>query len=151
MSPWAIGAAEIDALLSQGHLQRVRGGEANGRQLLERASRTLHTATAIAQDDPDSAFVLAYDAARYGGTALLAQQGLRPTTTGGHYVVEVALRTQFGSGFRPFGALRRRRNELEYPHGYGDTTTTEEALAAIDTARDLVDASSRLLPTLGFF
>lgn len=62
-----------------------------------RASRTLTTAETIASDDPDSAFVLAYDSARYAGTALLAHQGLRPTTSGGHYAVEVALRAQFGT------------------------------------------------------
>ena len=48
----------------------------------------------------DSAFVLAYDAARYAARALLAQQGLRPTTSGGHYVVEVV-------GGIPTGAMRK--------------------------------------------
>jgi hypothetical protein len=38
----------------------------------------LETAAAIVADDPESAFVLAYDAARFVGEALLAQQGLRP-------------------------------------------------------------------------
>jgi hypothetical protein len=45
-------------------------------------------ARAIEQASPDSAFVLAYDAARQACTAPLAQQGLRPTTSGGHYAVE---------------------------------------------------------------
>ena len=36
---------------------------------------------------PDSSVVLAYDAARQACVALLAQQGLRPTTAGGHYAV----------------------------------------------------------------
>ena len=82
---------------------------------LQKASRTLETAGDIADQDPDSAYVLVYDAARYAGTAILAHRGLRPTTSGGHYALEVALRAQFGDGFRPFGAVRRRRNELEYP------------------------------------
>lgn len=43
--------------------------------------------------------------------------GTPTATSGGHYAVEVALRAQFGEGFRPFGAMRRRRNELEYPSG----------------------------------
>lgn len=153
MSRWPMGEAEIEQLISgrPPALQQVRGGQANGEHLMEKAVRTLATATAISADDPDSAFVLAYDAARYAATALLAQQGLRPTTGGGHYAVEIALRAQFGPGFRSFGALRRRRNELEYPRGPGETTTAEEALQAIDDAEGLVEAARQLLPTLGLF
>jgi hypothetical protein len=33
-------------------------------------------------------------------------------------------------GFRPFGALRRRRNELEYPLLPSDTATADEASQA---------------------
>ena len=95
--------------------------------------------------------MLAYDAARYSGTAILAQQGLRPTTSGGHYAVEVALRAQFGDGFRPFGAMRRRRNELEYPSGPGETTTHEEAHKAIQDAGVLLQAAEKLLLTLSIF
>ena len=118
-------------------LQQVIGGQANGEHLLQKASRTLETAGQIADQDP-SAYVLAYDAARYSGTAILAQQGLRPTTSGGHYVVEVALRAQFGDGFQPFGAMRRRGNELEYPTGPGETTTHDEAQKAIQDAEGLL-------------
>lgn len=39
--------------------------------------------------------------------------GLRPTSSGGHYVIEEVLRAQFGNTFRDFGALRRRRNEID--------------------------------------
>jgi hypothetical protein len=151
MTRWTIGEAEIERLLAERQLQQVTGAQANGEHLLGRAARTLSTASDIVDDDPDSAYILAYDAARYAGTALLAQQGLRPTTSGGHYAVEVALRSQFGNGFRPFGAMRRRRNELEYPSGPGETTTPKEAHEAIDYAQQLYDAASRLLPTLGLF
>jgi len=105
----------------------------------------------IAQDDPDSAYVLAYDAARYSATALLARQGLRPTTSGGHYAVELAVRAQFGDGFRAFGAMRRRRNELEYPGGPGETTTPDEAGTAITDAGRLHRAAQQLLATLPIF
>ncbi len=151
MSRWAIGEAEIEKLLTDKQLQRVQGGQANGEHLIEKAGRTIATATEIAEDDPDSAYVLAYDAARYAGTALLAQQGLRPTTSGGHYAVEQALRAQFGNGFRAFGAMRRRRHELEYPSGPGETTTQDEALETIADAQGLLDAARQLMPTLGLF
>jgi hypothetical protein len=84
--------------------------------LLEQARRTASTAARLVSSDAHSAHVLAYDAARFACIALLAQQGLRATTSGGHYAAEQAVRAQFGDGFRPFGSLRRRRNELEYPH-----------------------------------
>jgi HEPN domain-containing protein len=145
-----MGEAEIEKLLAERQLQQVTGAQANGEHLLRRAARTLSTASDIV-DDPDSAYILAYDAARYAGTALLAQQGLRPTTSGGHYAVELALRSQFGNGFRPFGAMRRRRHELEYPSGPAETTTPKEAHEAIEDAQRLYDAASRLLPTLGVF
>ena len=151
MSRWPRGEAEIEQLVASKQLQRVVGGQANGEHLLERAARTVATASEIAPDDPDSAFVLAYDAARYAATALLAQQGLRPTTSGGHYVVEVALRAQFGDGFRSFGAMRRRRNELEYPTGPGENTTPGEAVTAITDAEHLLRAAQQLLPTLSIF
>lgn len=148
MSRWPQGEAQIEQLIATKQLQQVIGGQANGAHLLLKASRTLETASAVAGEDPDSAYVLAYDAARYSGTALLAQEGLRPTTSGGHYVVEVALRAQFGEGFRPFGAMRRRRNELEYPTGPGETTSHDEAQKAIKDAEALLLAARQLLPTL---
>jgi hypothetical protein len=84
-------------------------------------------------------------------TAILAQQGLRPTTSGGHYAVEVVLRAHFGDGFRPFGAMRRRRNELEDPTGPGETTAHDEAQKAIQDAKALLMAAQQLLSTLSIF
>lgn len=83
--------------------------------------------------------------------ALLAQQGLRATTSGGHYAVERAVRAQFGPGFRPFGDLRRRRNELEYPRLPADTASEEEATQAVRAARQLITAAKALLSQLSFF
>ncbi len=77
--------------------------------------RTAATAAGLIATDAYSAYILAYDATRFACVSLLAQQGMRATTSGGHYAIERAVRAQFGPGFRPFGDLRRRRNELEYP------------------------------------
>jgi hypothetical protein len=119
--------------------------------LLEKAATTLTTARGAIESDPDSALVLAYDAARQAITGLLAQQGLRPTTKGGHYAVERAARAQFGQGFRQFGALRRRRNELEYPERPGDDATTDEATEAVDNAEAIIASAQALLDQLGLF
>ena len=84
MARWPRGEADVERLVGLGHLQHVTGAAADGTPLLAKARRTLATAESVAPSDPDSAFVLAYDAARYAATALLAHQGLRPTTAGGH-------------------------------------------------------------------
>lgn len=151
MARWKRGASEVEALLAAGHMQKLTGGAANGERLLEKAAVTLTTARSAIESDPDSAFVLAYDAARQALTALLAHQGLRPTTKGGHYAVEQAARAQFGPGFRQFGALRRRRNELEYPERPGDDATGDEASQAVDNAEAIITAAEGLLDQLGLF
>lgn len=151
MARWTLGEAEMEALIASGDLQQLTGAAADGRRLLEKATLTLATARAAAGSDPDSAFVLAYDAARHAATALLAHQGLRPTTKGGHYAVEQAVRAQFGPGFRQFGALRRRRNELEYPERPGYDASVDEANDAIGRAQAIVAAAKGLLEQLGLF
>ncbi|MEV0131885.1 hypothetical protein AB0H83_25910 [Dactylosporangium sp. NPDC050688] len=151
MTRWLKGAAVIEKLVHANDLQKVQGAEANGEPLLLKARRSLASAHALSHDDPDSSFTLAYDAARFACTALLAQQGLRPTSQGGHYAVEQAVRAQFGDGFRSFGALGRRRNELEYPSGAGVETGADELADAHRDAGRIVVAAGQLLPGLSFF
>lgn len=151
MARWTRGEAEVEQLIARRDLEPVTGAAADGMPLLEQARRTAVTAASLVSADAHSAHVLAYDAARFACIALLAQQGLRATSSGGHYAVEQAIRAQFGDGFRPFGALRRRRNELEYPHLPADSATAEEAEQAAQTAQSLIAAAGALLPQLSFF
>ena len=151
MARWKRGESEVEAMLAAGELQKLTGAAANGERLLAKATVTLTTARSAVESDPDSAFVLAYDASRQALTALLAHQGLRPTTKGGHYAVERTVRAQFGAGFRQFGALRRRRNELEYPERPGDDATQNEASEAIENAEPILTAAQGLLDQLGLF
>ncbi|MGH8257233.1 MAG: HEPN domain-containing protein, partial [Steroidobacteraceae bacterium] len=116
-----------------------------------RARRGLDAARVLAESAPDSCVVLAYDAARQACVAVLAQQGLRPTTAGGHYAVEEAIRAQFGPVLRSFGGLRRRRNELEYPLYPTEQADAAEAAETLSTAAEVIDAAAKLLPNLGFF
>ena len=85
---WSTGEATVERLLAAGHVERVQGAQADGASWLDRARRSLEAARVLAESAPDSSVVLAYDAARQACVALLAQQGLRPTTAGGHYAVE---------------------------------------------------------------
>lgn len=151
MPRWPRGEADVEQLVRRRELEYVTGSAADGAQLLAHARRTALTAAGLVQVDPYSAYVLAYDAARFACNALLAQQGMRATTDGGHYAVESAVRAQFGDGFRPFADLRRRRNELEYPHLPADTATADEAQQAVEITQRLITAAGRLLGQLAFF
>ncbi|HUA41739.1 MAG TPA: hypothetical protein VMA32_09240 [Streptosporangiaceae bacterium] len=151
MTGWTPGAPVIERLLQERRLERVLGAHADGSPWLDRARQTMTAARAIEQANPDSAFVLAYDAARQACTALLAQQGMRPTTSGGHYAVEESVRAQFGTIMRPFGALRRRRNELEYPLDPADKASAAETADGIRAAAGLIDAAVKILPNLSLF
>jgi len=151
MGRWPQGASEVEQLLARRHLEKVRGARADGTPWLDKARRRLETAAAIAVDDPESAFILAYDAARFVGEALLAQQGLRPTQAGGHLAVSDAMRAQFGGPLSRLAALRRRRNELEYPAFPGEHVDLDEVTAAITTAQNLLDTAHQLIDHLTLF
>jgi hypothetical protein len=151
MSSWTTGSDVIARLCASGELQQVQGGQANGKPWLDKARRTIKTAGFIIDDDPESAYTLAYDAVRFAGTALLAQQGLRPTTRGGHLVVDQALRAQFGERFKAYRTLRIRRNELEYPAYPGELVEPTEVHEALSQATRLIDAAEQVLPYLGFY
>jgi HEPN domain-containing protein len=148
---WSAGEAEVERLLEQGQIERVDGAQADGGSWLDRARRSLEAARIVAEPAPDSCIVLAYDAARQACVGLLAQQGLRPTTSGGHYAIEETIRAQFGASLRAFGGLRRRRNELEYPLYPTEAASAEEAAEAVETANEIIGAVAQLLPNLGFF
>lgn len=152
MSGWKTGQAEIAALVDRGHLEQVSGDAANGAYLLQQARQRLAGARAALAADHIGAFELAYDATRQALTALLLQQGLRPTTAGGHIAVANAAEAQFGASFRAFNRMRRIRNQLEYPR-----STTDLDLPVADTdhalvdAEQIIDAADKLLPELGMW
>jgi hypothetical protein len=148
---WSTGEATVERLLAAGHIERVQGAQADGASWLGRARRGFEAAQVLAETAPDSSVVLAYDAARQACVALLAQQGLRPTTAGGHYVIEEVIRAQFGPSLRAFGGLRRRRNELEYPLYPTEQASPAEAVETLQTAAEIIDAAAKLVPNLGFF
>lgn len=151
MSRWKRGEGTVERQLTEGALQRLDGAEARGEPWLVNARKTLAAAAAIVDTHPASASTLAYDGARFACMALLAHQGLRPTTRGGHLAVEETVRAQFGDTFKPFRDLRIRRNELEYPTYPDEVVETDEADEALAAAHDIVKAAEKLLPHLGVF
>lgn len=150
MTRWRKGEASIERLLASGELQSLTGTHADGQPWIARARRVLVSAGGLCEVDPESAYVLAYDGARFACAALLAHQGLRATSTGGHYAIDVAVREQFGGPFEEFGGLRRQRNELEYQL-VTDTVSPQDASRAVSLASELVDTAEQMLPHLGLF
>lgn len=145
MSAWQKGRDVIAQLLDDRRLQRLTGVELNVEPSLARAEQQLSSAAEIIATDPVSAYILAYDAARRACTALLAEQGLRPTADRGHETVEKAMVAQFGGVFTRFNTLRRRRNELEYPTSPDDFSDVQEATKALRDAGDICAYARRLL------
>lgn len=148
---WTRGRDAVQELLTSGALELISGAAAYGTPSLESARRLLSSADREASINPEAAFVLAYDAARKSCAALLAQQGLRTRTGGHHVTTEHVVRAQFGGPFDGFGALRRRRSEIEYPRFPGDNVDEEEARASILRATAMCDAATQLIGQLTLF
>ncbi|MDR1426597.1 MAG: hypothetical protein LBJ08_02405 [Bifidobacteriaceae bacterium] len=115
MAPWRRGEAQIEALIAQNAVAREPRASGETDALMDRSRKILASARTLIDTDPVTAYVIAYDAARHAGMALLARQNLRATTAGGHRAVEAVIVGQFGEAFASFGTLRRRRHELDYP------------------------------------
>jgi len=139
-------ADPVDRLLAQRALDRVAPSRALADRLLEQSAAHLATARSAVDDDPVGALQLAYDAARKAALALLAPQGLRATSRGGHRAVAEAAAALYGGPFARLDRLRRRRNQAEYPDTDTAPVTREDAVATIEAASAMHAEARRLLP-----
>jgi HEPN domain-containing protein len=156
MARWGKGEATVTRLIEERHLQRVATDTDTVASLLASARRHVESARLTVDGDEEAAYSLGYDAARKAATALLAHQGLRPTTAGGHLAVVEVMRAQFPGvpGLTSLDRLRRRRNQAEYPDPRGyDPITAEEGNEAIQVAATCIASAERLLELeqLGIF
>ena len=154
---WRRGEETIRRLLSDGELSHVPPSTAVAERLL--ADATAHVGLGrygigedVERPDPAGALQLGYDAARKASAALLAVQGLRSTTRGGHIAVLEAVREQFNgpNGVAVFGRtdrLRRRRHATEYPDVDSPGVNNQDAAAALDLAVEVIAATRQLLAT----
>jgi hypothetical protein len=95
---WSPGRDQIQTLLAAGEPERVAPDDRVPQRLLADAGRHLAAAAAgLDADDFAGAYQLAYDALRKSAAALLAVQGLRATSRGGHLAVQEAVTAQFGT------------------------------------------------------
>ena len=147
---WPGGHDRIRSLLDTGELEQVPASETAARQLLTDAGKHLASAGLAAESgDLGGAYQLAYDAFRKSALSLLAAQGLRATSKGGHIAVQDAVGAQFGrsvSAFGDFSRIRRARNKFEYPGGEIVATPDRADVAdAVATAGHARDAAATIL------
>lgn len=151
---WKRGTIEVRDLLESGHLEHISGAAANGFALLMSSARLLESAEREATINPEAAYILGYDSARKAckaSTALLAQQGLRTLSSGHHLTTEKVVKAQFGGPFNAFGALRRRRSEIEYPRHPGEDIDAAEVNEALEQVREIYISAVTLLDELTLY
>ncbi|MBC7723886.1 MAG: HEPN domain-containing protein [Burkholderiaceae bacterium] len=146
---WEKGRPAIDALLSERRLERVSPDRKLADVYLEEARRHLTSSQLMTDSDPTGSFQLAYDGARKALVAMLINQGLRPTSTGGHRVVEDALRAQLTPPKNEivdgFGWMRGLRNASEYPSFDRPSAASEDAAEAQALTATIIEKSKELV------
>jgi hypothetical protein len=139
---WEQGRALIDRMLGDGELQRVPASRTQAERLIAQAQVHVASALKVCDDDPAGGYALAYDGARKALTAILENEGLRPTTRGGHLAVLEALRAQLdppmGRVLRQFNRMRTRRHDAEYP------PTDSPEISAADVREDQAHAETMI-------
>ena len=149
---WDQGRAVVDDLIARSALERVTPSREHADLLLAQAARHLATAEASAASDPEAAYAVAYDAARKALAAVLANQGLRSTTAGGHLAGYQAVRAQLdppmGAVLRPFDQMRRQRHQVEYPRLDAPGLNPLDVLEALPKAAAIVEVAGKVVDVM---
>ena len=152
---WVQGRTVIEQMLSAGDLQRVPASREHAVRLLEQARRHVSSTQNAAVAAPEGAYALLYDAARKALTAILENQGLRPTSRGGHLAVYHAIRAQLdppmGRVLLPFDRMRRRRHDVEYPPAGAPELRPEDVTEDVPKVTALLDLAQRVLDEMSPF
>lgn len=152
---WAQGRADIERMLADGELGRAAASREHAERLLGQARRHLEAAELTCELDPEGSYGMLYDASRKAFWATLANQGLRPTTRGGHLAVYHAVMAQLdpplGAQLRPFDRMRRRRHEVEYPEVDTPELVPQDVRDDVPKVRVILDIATRVLDSMGVF
>lgn len=152
---WEQGRETIERMLADGELQRVMASRTQADRLLAQARAHVVSATKVLDDDPAGGYALAYDAARKALTAILENQGLRPTTRGGHLAVVEAVRAQLDPPLtrplRRFNRMRSRRNDAEYPPTDAPEISAGDVQEDQAAAAEFIDIATRVLDEMSPF
>jgi hypothetical protein len=146
---WNQGRTEIDKLIADGGLQRVPPNREHADQLLVQSRKDLASAELLLDSNPKRAYESLYDAARIALTAVLENEGLRPTSRGGHITPYSAVIAQLdppmGAILRPFDRMRRTRNRSEYPSFTTPDVTPDNVRADLPVAESIVEVCGSVL------
>ncbi len=152
---WEQGRAAVDAMITRREIERVPPSRTHADLLMRQAHQHLQAAQTIMSIDPTGAYQLIYDAARKALNAVLENQGLRATRSGGHIAVREAVLAQLdpplGKILRPFDRLRRRRNEAEYPSADTPTLGMADVENDMPKVEEIVSAVAKVLDQMGPF
>jgi hypothetical protein len=130
-------------------LQQVPPNREHADQLLVQARKDLASAELLLDANPKRAYESLYDAARMALTAILENEGLRPTSRGGHTAPYAAVIAQLdppiGAMLRPFDRMRRTRNRSEYPSFTTPDVTPDNVRADLPVAGAIVEGCGSVL------
>lgn len=151
---WNPGRGDIEHMIAEGRLERVTASREFADRLIGVAREKLASA-GIPQNDPDTAYDALYGAARKALTAILENQGLRPTQKGGHTAPYEAVRAQLdpplGKIIRPFAHMRRERNAVDYPSDNTPPATKQDVRRDLPAAAAIVDLAATVLDQMDVF
>jgi len=152
---WNQGRADIERMLADRQLQQVPASRGHAERMLEQARRHLASAQEVCGDDPEGGYALLYDAARKALAAVLGNQGLRPTSAGGHLAVYQAVRVQLdppmGPVLTPFDRMRRQRRDAEYPLVDAPELTAADVREDAPKVQAMLDLAIRVLDEMSPF
>ena len=140
-------------MLARQELERVAPSREHADQLLRQSRDHLDAVEAVDEIDAVGAYQLMYEAARKALTAVLANEGLRPTTAGGHRAAYEATLAQLhpplGAILRPFDRMRRRRNDAAYPSPETPPFDTDHVQRDLPKVRQIVDLAGKVVDEMG--
>jgi hypothetical protein len=149
-----LGRSVIEQMLNTRQLERVPASRDLADIYIGQARAALVSAARVSDDDPRSAYSILYDSARFALTAVLENQGLRPTNNlGAHRVVYDAVMAQLeppkGPTIRPFNEMRRMRHSVEY--GEIHIPDDRDVADTIPLVEDIIDMAVRVLDDMPVF
>ncbi|MEU5389525.1 HEPN domain-containing protein [Kitasatospora cineracea] len=152
---WQQGRTAIEGMLKRKELERVPPSREQADHFLNQASNHLKAAEAVVSFDAVGAYQLLYDAARKALVAILENQGLRPTSRGGHIAVLEAVGAQLdpplGATLRPFDRMRRRRNQAEYADLDSPEIETQDVANDAPKVKAIIGLAERVLDEMSPF
>lgn len=152
MRRWDKGRDKVDQMIGRGEIDRVSASREQADLLLRQARAHIETARSSAAQDPAGAYSLVYDAARKALAAVLANQGLRASSRGGHIAVYEAATAQLvpplGEQIRPFDRMRRTRIAHEYPVLEEPELEEQDVLNDIPRAEEIIEVAEQVIDNM---